>query len=192
MANFSNGHSSESGPIKNFKKNISWDYMWLHICANLWVKIPTFRGSKKFNKDFWKRNLRTRSPARRPQGVTPPWKWYHHIAWVPAHLQTPRHFDAPSLLHWENIDFLNTPVFDQSTRTALESPKIDICQNGPQGALGDVSSCLETKFDKKMSMESVPNWPKEIADHDPIRWFKCKLKPPKNKCKNLNEYLNYK
>ena len=77
------------------------------------------------------------------------------------------------------MDFPKTPVFGQSTQTALESPKIDICQNGPQGALGDVSSCLETKFDKKMSMGSVPNCRKEIADHDPIRWFKCKLKPPK-------------
>ena len=63
---------------------------------------------------------------------------------------------------------------------ALESPKIDICQNGPQGALGDVSSCLETKFDKEMSMGSVPNCRKEIANRYGIRWFKCKLKPPKN------------
>ena len=67
----------------------------------------------------------------------------------------------------------------QSTRMALESPKIDICQNGPQGGLGDVSSCLETKFDKKMSMGSVPNCRKEIAHRYGIRWFKCKLKPPK-------------
>ena len=155
--------------------------MWLHICANLWVKIPTFGGSKKFGKDFEKRNLWTRSPARRPQGVGPPRKWYHHIAWVPAHLKPPEHFDAPSLLHWENIDFPKTPDFGQSTRTALESPKIDICQNGLHGALGDVSSCLETKFDKEMSMGSVPNCRKEIASHDPIRWFKCKLKPPNKK-----------
>ena len=28
-------------------------------------------------------------------------------------------------------------------------------------------------------MGSVPNCRKEIAMHDPIRWFKCKLKPPK-------------
>ena len=80
------------------------------------------------------------------------------------------------------MDFLKTPVFGQSTRTALELPKIDICQNGPQGALGDVSSCLETKFDKKMSMGSVPNCRKEIANCYGIRWFKCKLKPPKKGC----------
>ena len=180
MANFSNGHSSETGPIKNFKKNITRDYIWLHICANLWVKIPTFGGSKKFGKDFEKRNLRTRSPARCPEGVAPTRKWYHHIAWVPAHLKPPNHFDAPSLLHRVNIDFPKTPDFGQSTRTGLESPKIDICQNEPQGALGDVSSCPETKFDKKMSMESVPNCRKEIANRYGIRWFKCKLKPPKN------------
>ena len=29
-------------------------------------------------------------------------------------------------------------------------------------------------------MGSVPNCRKEIADRYPIRWFKCKLKPPKN------------
>ena len=175
MANFSNGHSSETGYVKNLKINITRDYMWLHICANLWVKIPTFGGSKKFGKDFEKRNLWTRSPARRPEGVAPARKWYHHIAWVPAHLKPPNHFDAPSLLHRVNIDFLKTPDFGQSTRTALESPKIDICQNGPQGALGHVSSCLETKFDKEMSMGSVPNCRKEIANPYGIRWFKCKL-----------------
>ena len=32
-------------------------------------------------------------------------------------------------------------------------------------------------------MGSVPNCQKEIADHYPIRWFKCKLKPPKKKKK---------
>ena len=30
-------------------------------------------------------------------------------------------------------------------------------------------------------MGSVPNERKEILTRDPIRWFKCKLKPPKNK-----------
>ena len=29
-------------------------------------------------------------------------------------------------------------------------------------------------------MGSVPNERKEILMRDPIRWFKCKLKPPKN------------
>ena len=29
-------------------------------------------------------------------------------------------------------------------------------------------------------MESVSNERKEILMRDPIRWFKCKLKPPKN------------
>ena len=70
--------------------------------------------------------------------------------------------------------------FDKSTRTTLESPKIDICQNGPKRVLGYVISCLESKFDKRIPMGSVPNCQKEIAMHDPIKWFKCKLKPPKN------------
>ena len=70
--------------------------------------------------------------------------------------------------------------FWQITRTALESPKIYICQNWPRRVLGDVIRCLESKFDKKIPMRSVPNCRKEIPARHAIRWFKCKLKPPKN------------
>ena len=69
--------------------------------------------------------------------------------------------------------------FWQITQTALESPKIDICQNWPRRVLGDVIRCLESKFDKKIPMGSVPNCQKEIPMHHAIRWLKCKLKPPK-------------
>ena len=47
--------------------------------------------------------------------------------------------------------------FWQITQMALESPKIDICQNWPRRVLGDVISCLESKFDKRSPMGSVPN-----------------------------------
>ena len=47
------------------------DYILLHICANLWVKIPKFGGSKKSDKDLEKRNLWTQSPARPPKCITP-------------------------------------------------------------------------------------------------------------------------
>ena len=43
-----------------------------------------------------------------------------------------------------------------------------------------MSQAVLRPFDKKMSMGSVPNCPKEIANRYGIRWFKCKLKPPKN------------
>ena len=152
-------------------------------------KLQNLGGQKKFDKDFWKRNLWTQSPARCPQGVAPPLKMVPPYSLGTCPPTTPSHFDASSLLHWENIDFLKTPDFGQSSQMALESPKIDICQNGPQGALGDVSSCLETKFDKKMSMGSVPNCWKEIANRYGIRWFKCKLKLPKNICQwHFSEY----
>ena len=36
-------------------------------------------------------------------------------------------------------------------------------------------------------MGSVPNCRKEIADRYPIRWFKCKLKPPKNHSRGLEQ-----
>ena len=158
MTNFSNGHSSDTGPVKKKKYGIR-DYIWLHICANLWVKIPKFGGSKKFDKDFEKRNLQTRSPTRCPQGVAPPPKMVPSYSLGTCPPTTPRHFDAPLLLHQENIDFLKTPDFGQGTQIALESPNFDICQNWPKGALGDVSSCLETKFDKKISNGKCPKLP---------------------------------
>ena len=154
--------------------------MWLHICANLWVKIPKFRGVKKIQQRFWKTEPLDSKPCQTSWGCHTPPKMVPPYSLGTCPPKTPSHFDAPSLLHRVNIDFLKTPVFGQSTRMALESPKIDICQNGPQGGLRDVSSCLETKFDKKMSMGSVPNCQKEIANRYGIRWFKCKLKPPKN------------
>ena len=153
MANFSNGHSSNTRPVKNFKKNITWDYMWLHICANLWVKIPTFGGVKKIRQRFSEAEPLDSKPHQMPPGCCTPPKMVPPYSLGTCLPKTPSHFDAPSLLHGVNMDFPKTPVFGQSTRTALESPKIDICQNGPQGALGDVSSCLETKFDKKCQWE---------------------------------------
>ena len=51
------------------------------------------------------------------------------------------------------IDFLKAPNFAKSTRMTLESPKVDICQNWPKRVLGDVISCLVSKFDKKFQWE---------------------------------------
>ena len=41
----------------------------------------------------------------------------------------PTLIEALSLLHREKIDFLKAFFFLQITRMALESPKVDICQN---------------------------------------------------------------
>ena len=143
-------------------------------------KFQNLGGQKKFDKDFSEVEPLDSKPRQTPPGCRTPPKMVPPYSLGTCPPKTPpEHFDAPSLLHWENIDFPKTPVFGQSTQTALESLKIDICQNGLHGALGDVSSCLETKFDKEMSMGSVPNCPKEIANRYGIRWFKCKLKPPK-------------
>ena len=43
--------------------------------------------------------------------------------------------------------------FWQITQTALELPKIDICQNWPRRVLGDVRRCRESKFAKKLQWE---------------------------------------
>ena len=130
MANFLNGHSLETGPVKEEKKKtvfqISYSYTPMPIYGS---KFQNLGGSKKFDKDFGKWNLQTQSPTRRPQGVTPPPKMVPPYTLGTCPPTTPRHFDTPSLLHRENIDFLKTPDFGQSIQTALKSPKIDICQN---------------------------------------------------------------
>ena len=46
----------------------------------------------------------------------------------------------------------------------LEMPKTDIFKNWPKRFPGDVIRCLESKFDKKIPMASVPNCRKEIAN----------------------------
>ena len=48
-----------------------------------------------------------------------------------------------------------------------------------------------SKFDQKIPKGSVPNCQSKFAIHDPIRWFKCKIKPPKHKTgKDLINYLD--
>ena len=79
-----------------------------------------------------------------------------------AYLQAPRHFDAPLLLHREKNRFSEGNFFGQITLMALESPKIDICQNWPKRVLGDVIRCLESKFDKKFQWEVVQNAEKKF------------------------------
>ena len=82
--------------------------MWLHTCANLWVKILKFGGSKKFDKDFRKRNLRTQSPARCPQGVWPPPKMVPPYSLGTCPPKTPRTLWRPiapsSRKHWLSED----------------------------------------------------------------------------------------
>ena len=54
--------------------------------------------------------------------------------------------------------------FCKSTQTALESPKIDICQNWPKRVLGDVIRCLVSKFDKINSNGRCPKLPKRDSE----------------------------
>ena len=126
---------------------------------------------KCVKKTTKKRNLQIRSPARAPKCLAPPQKWYHHIAQPSAHLKPPSLEKESPLLHQEKNDFLKGLYFGISTRTALESPKSDMCQIWPERVLGHVISCLESKFEKRIPMGSVLNEQKEILMCDPIRWF---------------------
>ena len=217
--------------------------MLLHICANLWLKIPKFGGGQKNLTTFWhlknpkklalfgpangqsvtyskiqtkmcrvpwgppmdrflmksvnaeyplscrkgvkKQTFCILCPAGPPKCVTPPPKMvppYSLGTYPPTNPKTLWCPVTPSLRkNW----FSEGIFFWQITRMALELRKIDICQNWPRRVLGDVIRCLESKFDKKIPMGSVPNCRKEIPACHAIRWFKCKLKPPKNKIMDL-------
>ena len=47
-----------------------------------------------------------------------------------------------------------------------------------------------SKFDKKSSKGSVPNWRLQICNRYAIRWFKCKLKPPKNSKRKCSDEMD--
>ena len=92
-----------------------------------------------------------------PKCITPPLhKMVPPYSPVTCPPKTPRHIEAQSLLHQEKIDFLKATNFAKSTQMAKESPKVDICQNWPKRVLGDVISCLVSKFDNKIPMGNVP------------------------------------
>ena len=126
-----------------------------------------------------KRTFCVLCPIGPPSVCHTPQKLYHlGICWP----TTPRHFEALSLLHQEKNRFSEGIFFWQITWMALQSPKIDIGQNWPRRVLGDVISCLESKFEKNIPMGSVSNCQKEIPNCHGIRWFN-RLKPPKNPMK---------
>ena len=73
-------------------------------------------------------------PAGPPKCVPPLQKWYHHIAYVPTHLQTPRHFDAPSLLHREKIDFLKASFFGKLLKRTWSHQKLTYVKIDEEGS----------------------------------------------------------
>ena len=80
MANYLNSHSSDTTPKNKFLKIcILRLHMVTHMCQFMGQNFEICE-VKKFDKDLEKQNLQTRSPARSPQCVAPPQKWYHHMA----------------------------------------------------------------------------------------------------------------
>ena len=177
MATYSNGHSLENGQRGIFS----------NVC---WTESDRLGPSCKFlgqNSEY--PVLQTLSNFLIRPKI---WKSWHLMAYEMANWSRiqkckPRCVEDPGVhlwtdawWNWKKNDFLKGLYFGISTRTALESPKSDIFQIWPKRVLGHVISCLESKFEKRIPMGSVPNEQKEILMRDPIRWFKCKLKPPKN------------
>ena len=179
MANFLNGHSSETRPVKK-KKKIR--YSRFHIVTHLWQFMgqnSKIWGSKKFDKDFEKRNLWTQSPARCPQGVAAPPKMIPPYSLSTCPPTTPKTLwcpVTPSLRkHWLSEDPWFWPKYSNGPGVAKNWHMSKLTKRGPR-------RCLKLSWDQiwqKMSMGSVPNCRKEIANRYGIRWFKCKLKPPK-------------
>ena len=66
--NYSNGHSSDTGPRKKTPKNSVLVFILLHIYANLWLKIPKFGGVKKNQQLFDMSKIATLQPSKRPIG----------------------------------------------------------------------------------------------------------------------------
>ena len=134
-------------------------------------------------------------PARPPKCVAPPPKMVPPYSLGICLPTSPKTVWSPvALSSRKKSIFWRHFFFWQISRTALESPKIDICQNWPRRVLGDVISCLESKFDKKIPMGSVLNCRKESPNRYGIRWFKCTLKPPKKVVRfenisNLKRYI---
>ena len=90
MANFSNGHSSKTGCVKKKKKI---EYSRLHVVTYLCQFMgqnSKIWGVKKIRQRFWKTEPLDSKPCQTPRGCRTPQKWYHHIAWVPAHLKPPK------------------------------------------------------------------------------------------------------
>ena len=67
-ANYSNGHSSDTGPQKKTTKNGILVFILLHIYANLWLKIPKFGGVKKNEQLFDISKIATLRPSKWPIG----------------------------------------------------------------------------------------------------------------------------
>ena len=82
MANFSNGHSSETGPVKKKKKitvfEITYSYTSVPIYGS---KFQNLGGQKNWTKILKNGTFGLEAPPDVPEGVAPPpRKWYHHIA----------------------------------------------------------------------------------------------------------------
>ena len=91
-------------------------------------------------------------------------------------------------LFLSKMQFSEGTHFLKSTQTVLESSKSDICQKWPEQVLGHVSRSFVSKFDPKSPKGGVPTVQSKFLTRDAIRWFKCKLKPPKNQTVSLEKH----
>ena len=112
MANFSNGHSSDTEPVK---KQYSRLHIVTYLCQFIGQNCEIWGGQKNSTKIFGSRTFGLEAPPDAPRVLHPPPKMVPPYSLGTCPPTTPSHFDAPSLLHRENIDFLKTPDFGQST-----------------------------------------------------------------------------
>ena len=103
---------------------------------------------------------------------------YSLVIWLP---KTPSHIEGPSLLHRENLWFSEDTQFwpkysnDPGVAKSWQISKVTIrCHKEMSQAV------LRPNLTKKFQWEVSQIANKERSCAPAIRWFKCKLKPPKN------------
>ena len=139
-----------------------------------------FRVPFKQSQMSWKMPFFLWWPPAPLKCVTPPKKWYHHIAQLSAHLKPPKPRQPPIAPSLRKLWFSEGPVFWQKYSNG---PAVAKSWHMSKVTIRCHKRCVKLSWVQiwqKIPMGSVPNCRWQIPRCDAIRWFKCKLKPPKN------------
>ena len=172
------------------KKKKKKGYSRLHVVTHLWQFMgqnSEIWGVKKIQQRFSEAEPLDSNPHQTPPGCRTPPKMVPPYSLGTCPPKTPITLSRPVPPSSRKHRLSEDPCFWPKYSNGPGVAKNWHMSKWTYGTLGDVSSCLETKFDKEMSMGSVPNCQKEIANRYGIRWFKCKLKPPKNKSQKFTD-----
>ena len=124
-------------------------------------KFRNFGGVKKIGQRFEKTEPLDSKPHQTPRGLLHPPKMVPPYSLDTCPPTTPKTLWHPitpsSSKHWFSEDPWFWPKYSNDPEVTKNATYVKIDQTG---VLGDVSSCLETKFDKKISNGKCPKLPK--------------------------------